>query len=1314
MPKTAGDTTTPLNPVDGTVAYLNEVRRQEALLKTGALQSAIFNSANFSSIATDAKGVIQIFNVGAERMLGYSATDVMNKITPADISDPQELIARAKALSVELDTSIAPGFEALVFKASRGIEDIYELTYIRKDGSRFPAVVSVTALRDSGDGIIGYLLIGTDNTARKQAEEALRENYALLRTLHLHSIVSVTDRSGRIVDANDGFCKISGYSRDELLGQTHRVVNSGVQTREFWTDMWHSIAAGQPWRGEICNRTKDGALYWVDSIIAPFMAEDGHTKRFISVRTDITARKRAEEALLKAGALQSAIFNSANFSSIATDAKGVIQIFNVGAERMLGYTAAEVMNKITPADISDPLELIARAKALSVELETPIAPGFEALVFKASRGIEDIYELTYIRKDGSRFGAVVSVTALRDAQDAIIGYLLIGTDNTARQQAEAALSKAGALQNAIFNSSNFASIATDAKGVIQVFNVGAERMLGYTAADVMNKIMPADLHDPDEVIARAKALSIEFDTPIAPGFEALVFKASRGIEDIYELTKVRKDGSRFPAVVSVTALRDAQGGIIGYLLIGTDNTARQQVEEERQKLDQRLRDQHFYTRSLIESNIDALMTTDPRGIITDVNKQTEALTGCTRDELIGAPFKNYFTAPHRAEAGIKRVLREGKVTNYELTVRARDGKLTVVSYNATTFYDRDRQLQGVFAAARDITERKQYEEWLRHATQKAEQANRAKSEFLANMSHEIRTPMNAVIGLTYLLGKTSLDEEQLAFLSKVKLASKSLLVVLNNVLDLSKIEADELIVERAAFSLRGLLEELTDMMAVQADAKGIAFKIDAPNDLPEALEGDTTRLNQILINLLSNAVKFTEHGVIELRVRMLAITAKHATLSFAVQDTGIGIAPEVQKQLFAPFAQADASITRRFGGTGLGLSIVKRLASLMGGHVSLESTPGVGSVFSVVLDFALASPDAVARLEALPAAPGERALLGMRVLVVDDSDINLEVTKRILELEGAKVVLASNGQEAFDFLEVQPHAIDVVLMDVQMPVLDGHDATRRIRLELNLADLPIIALTAGALSSERQRATAAGMDDYLVKPFDAQSLVASILRRVSPVNGRPVQAIAGSPDTPTPEALPWPEIEGIDGLDVRERLGNDFGLFRSMLKRLLDEFSDVSIPISVEGPVELAVHASRMHKLRGSAGILGAKGIHQLAGEAEAACAAGNVERSVDLATRLVIKLQRLGECAAPLLVTAPAQAEDPSAATSGDSLDPQVLANFVGLLRQQSMSAIERFTGLSPQLQRLLSKGSFELVRQHIDNLQFSDAANALEAGQL
>src|SRR4051812_199576 len=711
------------------VGETSRKQAEEVLLKAGALQKAIFNSANFSSIATDAKGVIQIFNVGAERMLGYAAAEVMNKITPADISDPQELIARATALSIELGATITPGFEALVFKAARGIEDIYELTYIRKDGSRFGAVVSVTALRDAEESIIGYLLIGTDNTARKRAEDALLKagalQSAIFKSANFSSIA--TDAKGVIQIFNVGAERMLGYSAAEVLNQ--------ITPAEI-SDPQELIARARALSVELATPITPGfealvfkAARGIEDIYElTYIRKDG--SRFPAV-VSVTALRDAQDAIigylligteLKAGALQSAIFNSANFSSIATDAKGVIQIFNVGAERMLGYSAAEVMNKITPADISDPQEVIARAEALSTELGTPIMPGFEALVFKASRGIEDIYELTYIRKDGSRFPAVVSVTALRDAQESIIGYLLIGTDNTARKRAEEALLKAGALQRAIFNSANFSSIATDAKGVIQIFNVGAERMLGYTAAEVMNKITPADISDPQEVISRAKALSAELGTPIAPGFEALVFKASRGIEDIYELTYIRKDGTRLPAVVSVTALRDAQGAIIGYLLIGTDNTARQQVEEERAKLDQRLRDHHFYTRSLIESNIDAIMTTDSRGIITDVNKQTEALTGCTRDELIGAPFKDYFTDPTRAEAGINQVLSEGKITNYELTARARDGRLTVVSYNATTFHDRNRRLQGVFTAARDVTELKRFEQTLQQKNVELEDA----------------------------------------------------------------------------------------------------------------------------------------------------------------------------------------------------------------------------------------------------------------------------------------------------------------------------------------------------------------------------------------------------------------------------------------------------------------------------------------------------------------------------------------------------------------------------------------------------------------
>jgi PAS domain S-box-containing protein len=803
---------------------------------------------------------------------------------------------------------------------------------------------------------------------------------------------------------------------------------------------------------------------------------------------DVVTEVRREEALLKTGALQNAIFNSANFSSIATDEKGVIQLFNVGAERMLGYAAAEVLNKITPADISDPQEVIARAKALSLELGTGIAPGFEALVFKASRGIEDIYELTYIRKDGSRFPAVVSVTALRDDSDAIIGYLLIGTDNTARKRAEEALLKAGALQAAIFNSANFSSIATDEKGVIQLFNVGAERMLGYAAAEVLNKITPADISDPQEVIARAKALSLELGTGIAPGFEALVFKASRGIEDIYELTYIRKDGSRFPAVVSVTALRDDRGGIIGYLLIGTDNTARKQVEADQKKLDQRLRDQQFYTRSLIESNIDALMTTDPLGIITDVNKQMEALTGCTRDELIGAPSKNYFTDPERAEAAIKLVLSEKKVTDYELTARARDGKKTEVSYNATTFYDRDRTLQGVLAVARDVTERKRNEQALQEtnvelesAKSAAEQANLAKSDFLSSMSHELRSPLNAILGFAQLIISDSPPPtpSQTASIDQILQAGWHLLKLINEILDLSVIESGKVSLSTEAVSLAEVMSECQAMMEPQAQQLGINMTF--PRfDNPFFVSADRTRLKQIVINLLSNAIKYNkEQGTVVVD----CATSAPGLTRISVKDSGAGLSPEKLAQLFQPFNRLGQE-AGGVAGTGIGLVVTKRLAELMGGVLGVESIAGAGSVFWCEL-ISCAAPQLVvesgeaAALDVPTVATGARRLT---LLYVEDNLANMKLVEQLIARRpDLRLLTAVNGTLGIEVARTsQP---TMILMDINLPGISGVEALKVLRGDPATAHIPVVALSANAMPRDIEKGLQAGFFRYLTKPI---------------------------------------------------------------------------------------------------------------------------------------------------------------------------------------------------------------------------------------
>ena len=694
---------------------------------------------------------------------------------------------------------------------------------------------------------------------------------------------------------------------------------------------------------------------------------------------------RRQERLLRTVALQSAILNSAYFSSIATDAKGVIQIFNVGAARMLGYSSADVLNKITPADISDPQELIEHAHELSTELGIKIAPGFEALVFKASRGIEDIHELTYIRKDGSRLPAVVSVTALRDAQDGIIGYLLIGTDNTARKQAEEALLKAGALQRAIYNSANFSSIATDAKGVIQIFNVGAARMLGYSCADVLNKITPADISDPHELIERAHALSNELDIQIAPGFEALVFKASRGIEDIYELTYIRKDGSRFPAVVSVTALRDAHDSIIGYLLIGTDNTARKQLADE--------------------------------------------------------------LAQHRH--------------HLEDLVFSRTAEL---------------------AESRDA----------------AEAASRAKSMFLANMSHELRTPMNGIMGMTDLALRRATDPTQIDWLTKGAQASRHLLAIISDILDISRIEAGQLTLEEKNFSLARAVDESVRMLEAQALAKGLQLSSHIHPTTPDQLCGDALRLKQIVLNFVGNAIKFSDQGRVEISVRATEDDGHSLRLHIEVSDQGIGLSAEQQNRLFQVFSQVDESSTRKYGGSGLGLAICRRLAKLMGGDVGVTSQPGVGSTFWMTahLKRALGEHSHVG-----PNAESLREVLalrfaGLRILVVEDDAISQAVARGLLEDAGFVVDVVGDGQEAVDRVRTTSYAL--ILMDMKMPLMDGLQATREIRAipdQFTIPNtMPILAMTANAFADDRVRCLAAGMNAHIAKPVEPEALYSTLLQ----------------------------------------------------------------------------------------------------------------------------------------------------------------------------------------------------------------------------
>jgi|GEM_PF-1207885 len=621
----------------------------------------------------------------------------------------------------------------------------------------------------------------------------------------------------------------------------------------------------------------------------------------------------------------------------------------------------------------------------------------------------------------------------------------------------------------------------------------------------------------------------------------------------------------------------------------------------------------------------------------------------------------------------------------------------------------DGQPSRVVGINRDITPQFEQEAALRKAKHAADNANLAKSQFLASMSHEIRTPMNAVLGLAQLLEDEPLSTEQNQMVHRIRQAGRSLLGVINDILDFSKIEAGQLSMDPQPFCLRELLNRIDSLMGYAAHEKGLFLQVEDLSP-PGAWVGDAHRIEQVLINLIGNAVKFTERGGVILRVLPVAATDSRARLRFETQDTGIGMSPEVTAKLFTPFTQADSGIARRFGGTGLGLSISKRLVELMGGNLGVESTPGDGSLFwfELPLDQGPVEIELETKPQKAPAMAGPR-LPGLRLLVVDDSEMNRDLIARALKKEGAVAVLASDGQQGIDELQQQPETFNAVLMDIQMPVMDGLSATRIIRHQLGLTQLPVIAFTAGVLAEEVKAAHDAGINGFLAKPVDLDQMVGLLLQwcplaveRYKSVD----LALAPVVPPPPPASDEFPRIAGLDTHEAAQRLGNDRDFFLELLTQFADEFAEAATETrQAIRQGDRAAAKARLHLLRGTVGTLGGTQLMATAQELETAVASEIKE--VALEPLLASLTEQLAALIAAIRSTLAEKTPSVTPAHQSDpvTLDQEKLKALIEALSHSALSGLDLFAELRPALETLAGPDAVKAMAAEVKALRFNAA---------
>ena len=975
-------------------------------------------------------------NPAALAAIGYTHRPEMLHLHPAEVSpeyQPDGELSWAKA-----ERMAQLGLE-------KGLHR-FDWIHKRRDGSLFPVEVTLTPIDWLGKPSI--CCIWRDISERKRQEQQLR--------LSQFSIDRATDAvywlnpDGRVVHANPAACAMLGLPLAELIGKTVPEIDVNF-TPELWREHWEDLRQRGSIRLESMQPRADGTVFPVE-VSANYIRFEGHEYNCAILR-DISGHKRILETLRQREAERNRYLLQAATDGIhVVDAQGRVILANSAFANSLGVGDDDVLGMhVTDFDAVFSPEQVAANMPEWLRREEPIT-----------------FETRHRRRDGETLE--VEVTARRVMLDGQPVLFAASRDISDRKRLEAILREKSDQLETIFEHATIGLALSEDRIIVRanralcdLFGYDAEELVGQTSARLFPSVEAYQQSGTREDLARLRS----------------------GEVHVSEMALRHKHGQDLWVRVAAKVV-DPKAPTLQIISMVEDITARRKTKaRNRQLLD------------IIDASSDLIAMATPEGQLTYINPQGLKMVGMPENtDPQTLWIQSFYSAPvyERITREVIPTLLENGHWQGELYFLHRDGHEVPASCAISAHRNESGQTVLLSNISRDITAEKQARMALIAAKEAAEAATRAKSEFLAHMSHEIRTPMNAVLGLTQLLDREPLTPGQAAMVRHIGEAGEALLRVINDILDFSKAEAGQIRIDRQPFRLSEMLGHIDHLFRGAAEGKALAFAMpDIPDDW-NALLGDRIRVEQILINLVGNAIKFTQSGSVALVVTRVADGEKSLRLRFEVRDTGIGLSQPAQTRLFQPFSQGDASITRRFGGTGLGLAISKRLVDLMEGEIGVISEEGRGSTFWLELPFERAGVVAETGANTAPVAKETTGphLGGLHILAVDDNRINLMVLEKALKNEGAEVTLAADGQQALQILQARPGDFQVVLMDVQMPVMDGLSATRAIRNDPELRHLPVVALTAGVLPEERQAALDAGVDGFLAKPLDLQHMLATL------------------------------------------------------------------------------------------------------------------------------------------------------------------------------------------------------------------------------